>query len=319
MAHPLRSKFLLLLSACALLAVLSILTGSAHLNWKELISEQYSSIFLLRLWRVLIAATAGSGLAVSGIILQSILKNPLAEPYLLGTSSGAGLGSVIAAILGLSAAFLPAFAFIGALASSIIVFRLSREGGRIPAQALILTGVIVSIALSGMIVFLVSSSSNEALHGLMWWLWGSLQVYDIRLLLAAAAVVAGCIIISYVFAQDLNAMSLGEEQAVHLGIDTEKVKMILFFVSALMTASLVSICGIIGFVGLIVPHATRLWVGPNHKILIPVACLAAGGFMIACDLVSRRFFAPTEIPIGIVTAIIGSPVFLLLFKAKQKV
>ncbi|MDD5018899.1 MAG: iron ABC transporter permease [Candidatus Omnitrophica bacterium] len=317
MNRPLKIKLWILLGICCGMAILGLSVGSVPLTWPQLLSSEYRLIFLIRLWRVILAAVAGGGLAVAGIILQAILRNPLAEPYLLGTSSGAGLGAVTAAILGFSSAFFPLSAFLGALAATLCVLQLSRIGGRVPVQSLILNGVIISIALSGIIVFLISTSANEALHGLMWWLWGSLQAFDPRLLAVVTIIVAVGIACAYVFAQDLNAVCLGEENAVHLGVNIETVKIVLLFITAVMAASLVSICGIIGFVGLIVPHAARFWIGPNHKVLIPVTCLAAAAFMIGCDLISRSIVAPMEVPIGIVTAIIGAPIFLVLFKKKQ--
>jgi len=317
MKYPLKIKITVLAGICGAMVFLGLSTGSVPLTWPPLLSPEYRLILFIRLWRILLAVVTGSGLAVAGIILQAILRNPLAEPYLLGTSSGAGLGAVAAAIIGVSSVCLPLCAFLGAIAATLCVLQLSRIGNRMPVQALILNGVIISIALSGIIVFLISTSPNEALHGLMWWLWGSLQVSDPLLLAIVTIIVASGIICAYIFAQDLNALCLGEENATHVGVNTENVKIVLFFVTAIMTASLVSICGIIGFVGLIIPHATRFWTGPNHKILIPMTCLTASVFMISCDLISRSIAAPMEIPIGIVTAIIGAPIFLVVFRTKQ--
>jgi iron complex transport system permease protein len=261
---------------------------------------------------------AGCGLAVSGTVLQALLRNPLAEPYLLGTSSGAGLGAVAAIIIGLGSTYLPLAAFLGAISSIILVYHLARQGNKIPVQSLILSGVIVSIALSGIIVFLIFISSNEALHGALWWLWGNLQVYDLKLLLFLGSIVAAGILAIFIFAQDLNAISIGEEEAIHLGIDVETLKKILLFITSLITASLVCICGIIGFVGLIIPHISRFIFGPNHKFLIPVVCLTSAIFMVLCDLLSRTVFSPLEIPIGVITAVIGAPVFIILLRRKQK-
>ncbi len=162
-------------------------------------------------------------------------------------------------------------------------------------------------------------SGNEALHGAMWWLWGSLQVYDLKLAFIISAMVIVGIFIIYILSQDLNAISIGEEEAIHLGINTETAKKILFFVTSLITAGLVSMCGIIGFVGLIIPHIVRLVTGPDHRILIPGACLAAATFMLVCDVISRAMFPPLEIPIGVITAIVGAPIFIILLKTKQKI
>ncbi|MFH1478466.1 MAG: iron ABC transporter permease [Candidatus Omnitrophota bacterium] len=299
--------------------LLALTKGSVRLSLSELFLQENLPILYLRLARILMASLAGSGLAVSGVALQAVLRNPLAEPYILGTSSGAGLGAVIAIIIGISAAYLPILAFLGAILTIILVYNMARQGNKVGVQSLILSGVIVSIALSAIIVFLISVSSNEALHGMMWWLWGNLQVYDIRLLFIVGFIVVLGVSAIFILAQDLNAISIGEEEAVHLGINTEVIKKTLFFITALITAGLVSICGIIGFVGLIVPHMMRLLVGPNHKVLIPSTCLAAAIFMILCDMLSRTIMPPLEIPIGVITALVGAPIFMFLLKRKQRV
>lgn len=309
--------FLFLILIASIL--LALTRGSVNLRFAELLLQENRPILYLRMARILMAILAGSGLAVSGVALQAVLRNSLAEPYILGTSSGAGLGAVIAIIMGISAAYIPLLAFLGAIITIVIVYNMAREGNKVGVQSLILSGVIVSIALSAIIVFLISMSSNEALHGMMWWLWGNLQVYDIRLLFIVAFIVIAGIVSIFILAQDLNAISIGEEEAVHLGINTETVKKILFFVTAMVTAALVSICGIIGFVGLIVPHMMRLLVGSNHRILIPSTCLAAAIFMIICDMFSRTVLSPLEIPIGVITALIGAPLFIVLLKRKQRI
>ncbi|MDD5439769.1 MAG: iron ABC transporter permease [Candidatus Omnitrophica bacterium] len=293
--------------------------GSADIPFIKLLGDENRAILMLRLLRVVMAVLVGSGLAVSGIVLQSTLRNPLADPYLLGTSSGAGLGAACAAIFGIGQDLFPVAAFLGAVASIILVYLVARQGGKIPAHSLILSGVIVSIALSGIMVFLISISPDEALHGLMWWIWGSLEVFDLRLILAVSIIVGLGIFVVYIFSQDLNAMSIGEEEAIHLGIHTETVKKLLLVVTALITASLVCIAGIIGFVGLVVPHMMRFIVGPNHKALIPASCLGAAAFMMFSDTIGHAAFSPLEIPIGVVTAIVGAPVFIVLLKVKQKI
>jgi iron complex transport system permease protein len=319
MKYSAQKTILLLLAILFLVVFLGIITGAVNLSLWELLAQENRPILYLRLLRILLSILVGAGLAISGIVLQAILRNPLAEPYLLGTSSGAGLGAVISLIMGLGSFYLPAAAFIGAILSIFLVYTIARQGNKIPVTSLILSGVIVSIAFSGVIVLLVSFSANEALHGLMWWLWGSLEVYDFHLLLVISLVVFLGIATIFIFSQDLNAISLGEEEAIHLGIKTETVKKILFFLTSLITASLVSVCGIIGFVGLIIPHVMRMIVGANHKILIPASCLGAAIFMIICDTISRTVFSPLEIPIGVITAIIGAPVFIILLKRKQTV
>lgn len=319
MTPVLKRKILLLFIILILAAISGIIKGSVNLSLPELFLKANRYILYLRLARILLAIVAGSGLAVSGIVLQAILKNPLAEPYLLGTSSGAGLGAVISIIIGISTIFLPFVAFLGAVLSIILVYNLARQGKKIPIPALILSGVITSMALSSIIVFLISVSPNEALHSVIWWLWGNLGIFDFKLLFIVTAIVILCMLLIFILSQDLNAISIGEEEAVHLGINIETTKKLLLLIISLITASLVSICGIIGFVGLIIPHMMRLIVGSNHRVLIPSACLSAAAFMVVCDTISRTIFSPLEIPIGVITAIIGAPIFIILLKRGQRV
>jgi len=319
MTRTLKKKVLVLFLILAGAVLLGITKGSVKLTLAELLLQENRYIVYLRMARILMACLAGSGLAVSGIALQAILKNSLAEPYILGTSSGAGLGAVLAIVIGMSRVFIPVTAFVGAILAIVLVYNLARQGNKVGVQSLILSGVIVSISLSAIIVYLVSMSSNEALHGMMWWLWGNLQVYDLKLLVIVGIVVTLGIIAIFILAQDLNAISIGEEEAMHLGINTQTVKKLLFFITSMITASLVSICGIIGFVGLIIPHMMRFVVGPNHKVLIPTTCIAAAIFMIMCDMFSRTIFSPLEIPIGVITAVIGAPVFIILLRSKQRI
>lgn len=319
MNRGLIKKILFLVTILFFVILWGIFNGSVNIPYYELLHKANQPILYLRCLRVLMAVIAGCGLAVSGIALQAILRNSLAEPYLLGTSSGAGLGAVIAIVMGISRIYLPLAAFLGAILSIILVYNLAKQNNKIPEQSLILSGVIVSVALSAIIVFLISISSNETLQGMTWWLWGSLQVLDFKLLLTVSLIVLFGVAVTYIFAQDLNAISLGEEEAIHLGINIDAVKKILIIVTSLITASLVCICGIIGFVGLMIPHMMRLIVGPNHKVLIPTTLFAAAIFMVACDTISRILFPPLEIPIGVITAILGAPTFIFLLKRKQKI
>ncbi|MBN2145208.1 MAG: iron ABC transporter permease [Candidatus Aureabacteria bacterium] len=312
-----RSVFIILFVLFGLAVWLGISYGSVSIPFRELLSENNRQILYLRLSRVIMALIAGCGLSVSGIILQALLKNPLADPYLLGTSSGAGLGAVMALLLGLSGFFLPFFAWLGAILSVILVLYLSRENTTFSSQSLILSGVIVSIALSSVLVLILSLSPNETLHGILWWLWGNLQILDLRLLVFVSFFVLCGTLLTFFFSQDLNAISLGEEEAIHLGISIESVKIILIATASLMTASLVCICGVIGFVGLMVPHMMRRVTGANHNLLLPATCLASGVFMIVCDTLSRTIYPPIEIPIGVITSMLGTPVFFWLFKKKR--
>ncbi|MDD5255807.1 MAG: iron ABC transporter permease [Candidatus Omnitrophica bacterium] len=318
-ARSVKVKIVFLFLGLLIAACIGISQGASGIPLAELTLAENRPILYLRILRVAMAAITGCGLAVSGIALQAVLRNALAEPYLLGTSSGAGLGAVIAVIAGVSAVFLPLAAFCGAVLSIILVYFLSREHNKIAAHTLVLSGVIVSVALSAVIVFLISISGEEKLHGMTWWLWGSFQVYDIRLLAAVSLIVLCGVAGIFAFSQDLNAICIGEEEATHLGIDTETVKKALLLLVSLITASLVCVCGIIGFAGLIIPHMMRIFIGSNHKTLIPATCVAAAAFMILCDALSRLIMPPLEIPIGVITAVVGAPLFIFLLKQKQKI
>lgn len=305
-------KKILLLVLFLLVAIFfGINTGSTNFSLLDLFSSP--AILHLRMSRVALSLLAGAGLGVCGVVLQAILRNPLAEPYLLGVSSGAGFGAVIALILGISSVYLPVAAFVGAFFSVSLVYVLASDKRRV--ESLILSGVIVAITFSGITVFL-ASTSQKALHGMMWWLLGSLQVYDLKLLVIVGIIVTIGVFVIFLFGQDLNAISIGEEDAVHLGIEIDKVKKILFVITAFVTGAIVSVCGVIGFVGLIVPHVLRLAIGPNHRTLLVATCLGSGSFLIFCDTLSRTLFSPIEIPIGVVTSVIGAPIFIILLKKK---
>ena len=314
-----KRKILLLVIILLATILLGICRGSINIPFLELLSKENQQILYLRIVRVMLGILVGAGLGVCGAVLQAILRNPLAEPYLLGTSSGAGLGAITAIILGVSGVYLPFAAFLGALLSIVLVYNLAKQDTKIPVQSLILSGVIVAMAFSGIILFFISISSNETLHGITWWLLGSLQIYQLKLLFVVAGIVVFGILSIFALSQDLNAISIGEEEAIHLGIEIETVKKILFLITSLITGALVSVSGMIGFVGLIIPHTMRLVVGPNHKILIPATCLGAAAFLVLCDTVSRSLLSPVEIPIGVITSLIGAPIFIILLKRSQRV
>ena len=306
--------FLMIAAACA-----SMLIGSVSLSLSELLSENLRNILILRLSRVLLAAVAGASLAVVGAILQGLLKNPLADPYVLGISSGAGLGAVIAITLGVNITFLgslsvPLFAFLGGIITIFFVYFLSKKGARVGIEDLLLSGVIITAMLSGIIMFIVSTQEAEGLHSALWWLLGNTQIFDMRILLIVTTVSASGIFIACLLSRNLNIMSLGEEEAITMGLNVELVKLVFFIISSLITAAVVSACGMIGFVGLIIPHITRRLIGPDHRYLMPGSALCGATFLILCDILARRISSPMELPIGVVTAIIGGPFFILLLK-----
>jgi iron complex transport system permease protein len=313
------SGFLLL--AALLLAVSSagICLGSVPLSLTSLFSLEYKEILFMRLSRVVLGLVAGAGLAVAGVIFQGILRNPLAEPYVLGVSSGAGLGAVLGMFFSVGILFIPWAAFIGAALTMVLVYQLAKIHGNVSTEGLLLSGVIVGAVFSSLLLFFVSISPNEGMHGITWWLLGSLQVFEPTLLYMVGGIVLFGILCALYFARDLNAMILGEEEAMHLGIRVETVRKILFVVASLITGSIVCVCGIIGFVGLIVPHAMRLVFGVNHRLLIPASALAAAIFLIVSDTISRVVIPPVEMPIGVITTLIGGPLFIILLRKKNKI
>ncbi|MCM8791763.1 MAG: iron ABC transporter permease [Candidatus Omnitrophica bacterium] len=312
-------KIFLLVLLFTLSIFLSLNYGSVKLNLSELFLRENRIILYLRTMRILLGIISGAGLATSGVVLQAILKNPLAEPYLLGTSSGASLGAILGMVLGGTGLTLPLIAFLGAIFSIILVYQIAKENGHLPVYSLILAGVIVSIVLSGIIIFIVSIYADKVIHEAFWWLWGSLSNYNLKLIVLSSFIVIPSIFIIFVFYRDLDAISIGEEEATHLGIEVEKVKKILFILVSLITSSIVCISGIIGFVGLIIPHIIRFSFGPNHKRLIPLSAVSGAVFLVFSDMLARTLIPPLEIPIGVITAFLGTPVFIFLLKKRQKV
>ncbi len=305
-----------LLAACAI----GVGTGAVHLSLAELFSPGVGE---LRLARVLLTVVVGAGLSIAGVIFQALLRNPLADPYVLGASSGAGLAAATVILLGWSVAgawVLPGAAFAGSLLTVILVYALARgAGGALPIHSLLLAGVVVGAVLSSLLMFLVSVAPPERIHNVMWWLLGNLQVFDWGLLRAAAVVVSAGLAAAIILARDLNLMTLGEESAAHLGLNVEQTKTLFLVLASLITGAVVAAAGLIGFVGLIVPHSVRLALGPDHRRLVPASALAGATFLVLADAFGRTVMAPLEIPIGVVTAALGGPFFLFLLKRRRPV
>ncbi|MCY2991469.1 MAG: iron ABC transporter permease [Planctomycetota bacterium] len=309
--------FGVLLAALVAACTLAVFCGAVRVPLREMAQ---SNIVRLRCARILLAVVTGAALSTSGVIFQAILRNPLAEPYVLGISSGAGLGAALAIVFGLHAAgawTLPGMAFAGALGTILLVYALARTAaGGIPAPTLLLSGAIVNAVLGSLLMFLVSVTPSEDLHNVVWWLLGNLQVFDWQLLRVVAMVVAAGLAMTVLCARDLNLLALGEEPAAHLGLHVERTVQVFFLVASLMTGATVAACGLIGFVGLIVPHAVRLSIGPDHRRLVPAAALAGATFLVLADVFARTVMAPLEIPIGVITSLLGGPFFLFLLRRR---
>ncbi len=281
-------------------------------------TAEYAILFQVRLPRVLLGAAVGGALSVAGVVLQGMFRNPLVEPYTLGISGGAALGVSLAVVLGSRgwSPSLPASGFLGAVGVVLLVYGLSSKGGGVRLTRLLLIGVMVSFMASSLIMLLMALSRVEDLHGIVFWIMGSLEEADPRLLRIVVLSSLAGLMVSFLFAVDLNALALGEEEAFHLGVRVERVKKALFLLASLLTGICVSVTGIIGFVGLVVPHLMRLLVGGDHRILLLSSYIAGGAFLVLCDTLARTVVSPVELPVGVVTGIVGGATFVYVLSKK---
>ncbi|MEI8011470.1 MAG: iron ABC transporter permease [Candidatus Omnitrophota bacterium] len=280
---------------------------------------EHSIIFDIRLPRILLGLAIGGCLSLAGVILQGLFRNPLVEPYTLGISGGAALGVAANIALGISAIgayTLPVSGLLGAGAVIVFLYFSSLRTGLVKLQGLLLNGVMISFISSSLVMLLMSIASSESLHGIVFWMMGSLGGSDVTyvnfmLMLSLAALATG-----YAFCLALNALALGEDEARHLGVPIERVKKVLFVFCAVLTGLCVSIAGMIGFVGLVVPHVMRRLVGADHRILLGASFIAGAIFLIASDTLARIVITPLELPVGVITGIAGGSVFLYALAKK---
>ncbi len=278
-------------------------------------------ILELRLPRVVLGALVGGALGIAGATFQGLFRNPMADPYVIGVSSGAAVGAVATMALRLrlpelGIGWVPPMAFVGALGAVLLVYNLARVNGRVPVMALLLAGVAVAALLSAVVSLMIYFTADRVGH-IVFWLMGGLSGANWRTAgLLLPYVLGGAAALS-LYARDLNAMLLGEEPALHLGVPVEGVKRVLLLVGSLLTAAAVAVSGIIGFVGLVVPHAVRLVAGPDHRFLLPASALVGGAFLVLADALARTLLAPTELPVGILTALAGGPFFLYLLRRRR--
>jgi len=276
----------------------------------------------IRLPRIILSFLVGAGLSIAGVVFQGVIRNPMVDPYIVGISAGAGTGVTLAIVLNLQISFLffntiPLMAFFGSLITVYIVYNLAKTKDKVPVVTFLLAGVAVGFVLNAVMSFFMVIGTRD-LSKIVYWLLGSLSTaswQDIRLMLPYFVV--GNFIIIF-FLKDLNLILLGERDAQHLGVDVEKSKRYLIIGASLVTASVVSVSGSIGFIGLIVPHIARMLVGPDHKKLFPTAAILGGIFLIVSDDLARILLAPMEIPVGIITALTGGPYFIYLLRKQKK-
>ncbi|MCM8831963.1 MAG: iron ABC transporter permease [Candidatus Omnitrophica bacterium] len=318
---------LLIIFLCV--SIFSLCVGSANISFKKIFSLIFDGknstegaiIFNIRLPRIILGFAIGGALSLAGVILQGMFGNPLVEPYTLGISGGAALGVCLNIILKLNSKVgilsIPIFGFLGAVLVILLVYFLSLRKGVLRTQGLLLTGVMISFIASSLIMLLMAISGIEDLHGIIFWIMGSLEEPNwilIKLILSLS--ICG-LVVSYLFCFELNAFSLGEEEALHLGINVERTKKFLFLLASLLAGFSVSVAGVIGFVGLVVPHFMRMFVGRDHRILLVSSFLGGASFLIFSDTIARTIISPLELPVGVITGIIGGSIFIYTLTKKD--
>jgi iron complex transport system permease protein len=319
---PTRRRALLILVALTGLALLSIalalMVGSIPVSPSEVFSTLFNDgggmagdvVRSLRLPRAVAGFACGGLLALAGALLQVLLRNPLADPYVLGISGGAGVGAMLAILFGLSVSGVNGFAFLGALGAMLVVFGLAHGDGSWTQTRLLLTGVIVAAGCGAVVALMLSIAPEHKLRGMLFWLMGDLsQTNDPRL---ALGILAAALLVALPFARELNLLARGADTAQTLGVAVGRLRRGVYVVASLATAAAVTHAGSIGFIGLIVPHLVRLATGNDQRLLLPASVLAGGSMLVIADTLARTIVAPLQLPVGVLTALIGVPVFLFL-------
>jgi iron complex transport system permease protein len=320
---------LLLLGFLASVCLLSLGTGPAKLPPGAVLTELFGTpgtldpmdrtiLMRVRLPRVLLGALVGGTLAVGGVVFQALLRNPLAEPFILGVMGGSAFGAILGILCGWT--FFPGVtgvAFVGGLLTIALVMGIAGRGTRLHTNTLLLSGVIVNAFFSAAIMFLLSVTRNEEIHNVLRWLMGDLSFSTSKeLAILAPLVIIGFALI-FAASRSLNLLVMGEETALHLGVQVEQLKKGLLVLVSLVVSAAVALSGIIGFVGLIIPHVLRLLVGPDHRVLLPASFLFGATFLVFCDTVARVATSQTELPVGVITALAGGPFFIYLLRRKR--
>lgn len=311
----------LLVPALLILSVLSLLLSSAvgsvtmsPSEWLAALQDPHSAlgelVWRLRLPRAWAAWLVGALLALSGCLMQVLLRNPLADPYILGVSGGAAFATLLGMTLGVAAGILPVLTLGGALFATVLVFSLARGEGPWSGTRLLLTGVVTASGWAALISLILALGPDNSLRGMLFWLLGDLSHARAGFGHTGALVVVFVVIT--VFARSLNVLSMGETTARLLGEETDRLLWLIYLLASVLTATAVSLAGSVGFVGLIVPHLSRMLVGPDHRVLVPAATLFGGCFLVVSDTLARTMLAPRQLPVGVVTAVLGVPLFLLL-------
>jgi iron complex transport system permease protein len=302
-------------------SVIAFLSGGNHVDSAEAVI-----LLEIRLPRVILAVLVGAALAQSGAVMQGLFQNPMADPYIVGVSSGAGLGATVAMSLGLNFWFyglsgIGLLAFIGALGVTALVYGISLRGGRMPVTVVLLSGIALGALSSSITSYLMVAVRDDLFdtQRILFWLMGSLASRRWEHVhMAWPQIALGALCIQWL-ARDLNILTQGEEYALYLGLDVERSKRLLLLGASFVAAAAVSVSGIIGFVGLVVPHVIRMWVGPDHRFLLPACMLGGAVLLVNADLLARVLIDPAELPIGIITSLLGCPFFLYLLSRRKEV
>lgn len=297
-------------SGGGMLSVLQVILGKSDPD-----SMLHAIIWQIRLPRVLLAALVGATLSLGGLVFQALLRNLLAEPYILGISGGSAIGAIIGILLGLSRfPGVSLTAFLGSMATLALILVMTSGQSVMKKESLLLSGVMVNAFCSSVIMFLVSVTQDAKLHNIIFWLMGDLSTADIRQVGILAGMLLPCFVIIFWHSHAMNLLLMGKEMAQATGISIKVVTITLLVTSSFMVSATVSYCGLIGFVGLVMPHLLRLILGPDHRILVPACILGGGSYLVICDLLARTLPQQGELPAGVVTAIIGAPLFIMLLK-----
>ncbi len=297
-------------SGGGMLSVLQVILGKSDPD-----SMLHAIIWQIRLPRVLLAVLVGATLSLGGLVFQALLRNLLAEPYILGISGGSAIGAITGILLGLSRfPGVSLTAFTGSIATLALILVMTSGQSVMKKESLLLSGVMVNAFCSSVIMFLVSVTQDAKLHNIIFWLMGDLSTADIRQVGILAGMLLPCFVIIFWHSHAMNLLLMGKEMAQATGISIKVVTITLLVTSSFMVSATVSYCGLIGFVGLVMPHLLRLILGPDHRILVPACILGGGSYLVICDLLARTLPQQGEMPAGVITAIIGAPLFIILLK-----
>lgn len=279
----------------------------------------YTIIWQIRFPRVLLAALVGAALSLGGLVFQALLRNPLAEPYILGISGGSAIGAIIGILMGLSRfPGVSLTAFVGSIATLLLILAMSSGQTILKKDALLLSGVMVNAFCGAVIMFLISMTQDSRLHNIIFWLMGDLSMGDMKHVGILTAMLLPCFLLVFWLSNPMNLLLMGKEMAQTLGVNIKAVTVTLLVTTSFMVSATVSYCGLVGFVGLVMPHLLRLVFGPDHRVLVPACVLGGGAYMVFCDLLARTLPRQGEMPAGVITAMIGAPLFIYLLKRSSK-